>query len=255
MKSVYIMAEIGVNHNGNMNEARKLIDVAKLAGCDGVKFQVFEPEEVREVWNEIEHLWLDPTQLFVLKEYCGDEIDFHCSAFGKLSAEIVKTLHLHALKIPSGLITDIDYLTYIRNGFHGFILSTGMSNIKEVKRALRVLGSDSVIVLHCTSAYPTPLKDVNLKAMLKLKKIAEHVGISDHTEGITVPIAAAALGAECIEKHITLDKLAEGPDHAVSLNPLELYSMVQAVRDVEILMGNGKKKCQESEKVNLHRRK
>jgi len=266
MKQIYVIAEAGINHNGSMKLAKQLVDTAVAAKCDAVKFQLFFKEEVPEVWNKIEQYWFSPCQFYKIRNYCKEVgIHFLCSAFGLESLNYVNSFGCWTnvgkpstaltLKIPSGKIIDEEYLEYAKDKFGRFILSSGMSTLEEIDNALDILEVDRTIVLHCVSSYPTPFEDVNLKAMRNIKwKLGCSVGLSDHTLGTIVPVVAAALGAEVIEKHITLSKDMEGPDHKVSLEPLELVGLVQAIRDVEKILGNGEKKCQPSEKINLHRR-
>lgn len=253
---VYLIGEIGINHDGSLGVAKKLIDTAVVAGVDAVKFQLFYPNEVSEVWDKIANCYLSLLSLLKVRDYCRKaNINFLCSAFGIGSIEGLYRIGERVLKIPSGKIVDIEYLEFAKSRFDKFILSSGMSNLSEIDNALNILGKDKTTVLHCVSAYPTPIDEINMNAMVQIREQLEcKVGLSDHTEGHIAPIIATVLGTEIIEKHFTLDKFASGPDHRMSLDPIELTSMVQAVRDTEKAMGDGKKKVEKSERVNLHRR-
>jgi sialic acid synthase SpsE len=249
----YIIAEIGVNHNGSMLRAKKMIDVAKSIGVDCVKFQSFYEGEVNGLWPKIKQYYFDIHNLRNLRHYCErQEIDFLCSAFGKKSLRALISVGCEVLKIPSGKIIDQNYLDYAAENFSKFILSTGMADNREIKNAVDTLGLLRTTVLHCVSAYPTPIEQVNLKAMLHIP--GKSIGLSDHTLGTEISIAAVALGAEVIEKHLTLSRGMDGPDHHMSLEALEFMNLVSSIRNIEKAMGTGEKKCQESEKVNLFRR-
>lgn len=273
MSKVLIIAEVGVNHNGDIRIAKRLIDEAKRCGADVVKFQTFNPQKLASKQAKMaeyqrENLGIEESQEAMLRkltlkkdEYI--ELSHYCSEVGisflSTPFEIESVHFLDALqsiwKIPSGEITNYPYLLEIAKTRKDIILSTGMSTIEEVDDAIEVLkcnGAGNITLLHCTTNYPTPMKDVNLKAMVTLK---EHcglsVGYSDHTIGIEVPIAAVALGAEIIEKHFTLDRKMEGPDHKASIEPTEMKAMVDGIRNIEVAMGNGVKVPSESEKVNI----
>lgn len=273
MSRVLIIAEAGVNHNGNNNIAKKLVDEAKRCGADIVKFQTFNPEKlasrhaamaayqkknlgVEESQKEmLEKLTLRKEEYVSLADYCRRiGIKFLSTPFETESVRFLNDLQ-DIWKIPSGEITNYPYLVEIARTGKEVILSTGMSTLDEVDAALDVLktnGSGKITLLHCTTNYPTLMGDVNLKAMLTLK---EHcncpVGYSDHTKGIEVPIAAVAMGAAVIEKHFTLDRNMEGPDHKASLEPDELEAMVRAIRNIELAMGDGVKAPSEAEKANI----
>lgn len=276
MKKVFIIAEAGVNHNGDINLAYKLIDEAKRAGADAVKFQTAIPEEVmttsaekanyqKELTGEKEsqlemakkiHLPLSAYKK--LYDYCNKkEILFLSTPFDLKSIDILEELNTTIYKIPSGEITNLPYLRKIARLKKPVILSTGMSNVGEIEFALNVLVSngiskESITILHCNTQYPTPFEDVNLKAMLTIANAFNvKVGYSDHTKGIQVPIAAVALGAEVIEKHFTLDNKMEGPDHTASLEPDELKDMVSSIRIIEKCLGNGVKSVTKSESSNI----
>lgn len=272
--SVLIIAEAGVNHNGSLVIAKKLVDEARAAGVDCIKFQTFKSENVVSKYAakadyQIMNTNTNEKQLEMLKqlelsfddfseliEYCKlREILFLSTAFDFDSIDFLAGLNLNIWKIPSGEITNLPYLIRIAKMCKPVILSTGMSTLDEVSKAVEVLksnGCDEITILHCTSEYPAPYKDVNLKAMSELRqKFNYPVGYSDHTKGIEIAIAAVALGAIVIEKHFTLNKNMDGPDHKASLEPHELKAMVQAIRNVEIAMGNRFKKPAESEINNL----
>lgn len=273
MNNVLIIAEAGVNHNGNIEIAKKLADTAKECGADIVKFQTFNPQKLASKYAVmadyqkenlgveesqeamLEKLTLKKEEYVELASYCKDiGISFLSTPFEIESLKFLNDLQ-DLWKIPSGEITNYPYLVEIARTGKEVILSTGMSELDEVESALNVLksnGAGKITLLHCTTNYPAPMKDVNLKAMLTLK---EHcncpVGYSDHTRGIEVPIAAAAMGAAVIEKHFTLDRDMEGPDHKASLEPDELAEMVTSIRNIESALGGGVKMPSESEKVNI----
>jgi N,N'-diacetyllegionaminate synthase len=274
MKKVFIIAEGGVNHNGDFDNAKKLISEAKNAGADAVKFQTFKSEKVISKFaqkaeyqkettdrNEsqldmVRKLELSYDDFIKLKKYCDElGIIFMSTPFDLESIDFLNGLNLDIFKIPSGEITNLPYLIKIGELKKKIILSTGMCSLNEIGAAIKVLkinGTHDITVLHCNTEYPTPNKDVNLQAMLTIKKIFNlEVGYSDHTLGIEVPIAAVAMGASVIEKHFTLDNNMKGPDHKASLEPQELKAMVDAIRSIEIAMGNGEKKPTESEIKNI----
>ena len=270
--AVYIIAEAGVNHNGRLDLALRLCDVAKAAGVDAVKFQTWKTEKIvtqtaakatyqventhsneETQFDMLKKLELSYRQFFEIKEYCDKiGIDFLSTPDEEDSLNFLVDLHLPVLTIGSGEVTNIPYLRRIGSKHLPVILSTGMSYLSDVETAYRTLlkaGAKSVSLLHCTTNYPCPMSEVNLRAMQTLKD-AFHcvVGYSDHTMGIEIPIAAAAMGAEIIEKHFTLDKEMDGPDHKASLNPEELKQMVVAIRHIEQALGDGIKQPNESEK-------
>ena len=257
-KKVIIIAEAGVNHNGSYELAIKMVDEAKRAGADYVKFQTAKPELVistfapkaeyqKETTGAAESqlemckaIHLPLTDYKPLKEYCDKVgIGFMSTPFDLVSIDVLEPLDMDYYKIPSGEITNLPYLRKIASKHRPVILSTGMCEVEEVEAALQVLEQGGVkrsdiIVLHCNTEYPTPMADVNLRAMDDLRRsLGVEVGYSDHTKGIEVPIAAVALGATVIEKHFTLDKTMEGPDHKASLEPDELKAMVDAIRNIE----------------------
>jgi len=273
MNKVYIIAEAGVNHNGDIGLAKKLINKAVEAGVDAVKFQTFISEKViskyaKKAEYQIENtknssetqlemvkkLELSFNEFIELKEYCDKkEIEFLSTAFDFESIEFLRKLGMKTWKIPSGEITNLPYLRKISEVADRIVMSTGMSNLEEIEQALKILNKakDKITILHCNTEYPTPMKDVNLKAMNLIKeKFEVEVGYSDHTLGIEVPIAAVALGAKVIEKHFTLDKTMEGPDHKASLEPDELKKMVKCIRNIELALGEEKKEASPSEIKN-----
>jgi len=273
-----IIAEAGVNHNGNVTLAKKLIDAAANAGADFVKFQTFKASALvskaavkadyqkrntgdkdDSQFEMLEKLELDRSVYNELSQYSKSKgIQFLSSGFDETSIDLLDQLGMKFFKIPSGEITNKPYLQHIAYKGKPVIMSTGMSNMIEIKAALNVftengLNKEQITVLHCNTEYPTPMEDVNLRAMLTIKnELGVKVGYSDHTLGIEIPIAAVALGATVIEKHFTLDCNLPGPDHRASLEPEELKAMVLAIRNVELaLLGNGIKEPSESEKPNI----
>lgn len=275
---VIIIAEAGVNHNGNMAMAKALIDAAVDAGVDYVKFQTFKAgnlvsksakKAVYQIENTgkaeesqyqmLKNLELSHEQHTELIEYCKQKkIHFFSTAFDLDSLQYLSDIGLRLVKIPSGEITNLPYLRKAARLFDQIIISTGMATLNEVRASLNVFLSEGIpkekiTILHCNTEYPTPMKDVNLKAMLSLKEdLGTAIGYSDHTLGIEVPIAAVSLGAVIIEKHFTLDKTFEGPDHKASLEPNELKDMVKAIRNIELAVsGNAIKEPSESEMKNI----
>jgi N,N'-diacetyllegionaminate synthase len=275
--SVFIIAEAGVNHNGSVDLAKKLIDVASISGADAVKFQTFKAENLvakntqkadyqkqttdasESQFDMIKKLELDVDTHKELIAYCQEkDIMFLSTPFDHESIDLLSDLGLQIFKIASGEITNLPYLRHIGSLDKRVILSTGMSNLKEVEDALNILinagtSKDNITVLHANTMYPTPMEDVNLNAMLTIQKeFGVSVGYSDHTLGIEVDIAAVAMGASCIEKHFTLDKTMDGPDHKASLEPEELKAMVGAIRNIEKALGSIEKKPSQSETVNIY---
>lgn len=272
MNRTLIIAEIGVNHNGNINTAKKMIEVAKECGADIVKFQTFNTDALTSKFAKMaeyqkKNMGEEKSQKDMLKSLALSYDDFreladYCKKVGIMFLstpfDIGSVYFLDSLqdiwKIPSGEITNYPYLVEIAKTKKKIILSTGMCTIDEVEEALKVLktnGATDITLLHCTTDYPAPLESVNLKAMLTLKeKFACPVGYSDHTKGIEVSVAAVAMGAEVIEKHFTLDRNMPGPDHKASLEPNELKELVDAIRNVEKAIGDGNKKPTESELQN-----
>lgn len=278
MEKVIIIGEAGVNHNGDINIAKKLIDVAVSAGVDYVKFQTFKADRLvtktakkadyqnanfndgnEYQYQMLKNLELSHDDHLELMDYCKiRNIKFFSTAFDVEGIKYLEKLGLDYTKIPSGEITNFPYLKAVALCGKPVILSTGMSTQEEINDALQVLLRFGVIkkditILHCNTEYPTPMKDVNLKAMLAIRDHFDvNIGYSDHTLGIEVPVAAVALGATIIEKHFTLDRKLKGPDHAASLEPSELKNMVTAIRNIELaLSGNGAKKPSESEIKNI----
>lgn len=274
MKRVYVIAEAGVNHNGSINIAKRLIETAKEAGADVVKFQTFRADHLASKYAQKAEYQLHTTdeketQKEMLKkleltydmhveliQHCKDVgIDFLSTPFDMDSIELLERVGMNQYKIPSGEITNLPYLRKIGSLKKPVILSSGMSTMEEVREAVKILkenGATDVSVLHCNTQYPTPMTDVNLKVINSMKKeLGICVGYSDHTQGIEVPIAAVAMGAEIIEKHFTLDRTMEGPDHRASLEPDELKAMIKAIRNIEKALGDAEKKPTASEKNNI----
>ncbi len=275
--SVFIIAEAGVNHNGSVKLARKLIDVAVEAGVDAVKFQTFKAEKLvskdakkakyqsenmqesdDSQFNMLKKLELDVATHHELISYCNSKnIMFLSTPFDHDSIELLDSLDLEIFKIPSGEITNLPYLQDIGSLKKKVILSTGMADMGEIEDALDVLvgagtQKEDITVLHANTMYPTPMEDVNLRAMVTIGHAFDiEYGYSDHTLGIEVPVAAVSLGATCIEKHFTLDKTMEGPDHKASLEPDELKAMVGAIRNIELALGSSVKKPTPSETPNI----
>ncbi|MEM6377525.1 MAG: N-acetylneuraminate synthase [Bacteroidota bacterium] len=272
---VLIIAEAGVNHNGDIDTAKALIRVAADAGADFVKFQTFKSEKLvssaaPQAAYQSQSSPAD-SQLEMIKKYELDEathleliktckehgIQFLSTAFDLESIDLLDKIGIPIFKIPSGELTNLPYLEKIGALNKNVILSTGMANLSEIEQAIDILLQAGmkryeIAVLHCNTEYPTPFEDVNLKAMQTIAdafKVA--VGYSDHTLGIEVPIAAVALGASCIEKHFTLDRNMPGPDHKASLEPAELKAMIKAIRNIEIALGSGIKKPSTSETKNI----
>jgi N-acetylneuraminate synthase len=265
MTHVYIIAEAGVNHNGDVALARKLVDAAKEAGADAVKFQTFKTEKILTRKTAMadyqkENLGTDESQFAMIKalelsydDFAGLQayaesigIDFLSTPDDEDSLDFLAgELDLPWIKIGSGEVTNLPFLRKLAAKQKPLILSTGMSTIGEVERAVRILRSinqHELVLLHCTTNYPCPPAEVNLRAMVTLQRAFDvRVGYSDHTVGSEVPVAAVALGAEMIEKHITLDKNMEGPDHRASMDPAEFGNMVRQVRAIEVALGNGVK--------------
>lgn len=271
---IKIIAEAGVNHNGSLTLAKQMVMAAKSAGADYIKFQTFCPEKLVSRFAEkaeyqkqttdneenqlemLEKLALSKADFWELKDYCVKQgIGFLSTPFDLESIDFLEKLNMDFWKLPSGEITNLPYLIKIGRTKKPVVMSTGMCELEEIAQALVCLkeeGTRKITLLHCNTEYPTPMKDVNLRAMLTLRnEFNLPVGYSDHTKGIEIPIAAAAMGACVLEKHFTLDRNMEGPDHSVSLEPKELQTMVEAVRNAEQAMGNGKKEPSESEKKNI----
>lgn len=275
---VIIIAEAGVNHNGDIKKAKALIDAAFDAGVDYVKFQTFKADKIVSLnakkaeyqqksidgtdvfqYNMLKQLELSHENHLELMQYCREKgIRFFSTAFDTEGIDYLESLGFNMFKIPSGEITNYPYLKLISKKGKPVILSTGMSSIEEIESALNILqeqglSKEDITVLHCNTEYPTPMKDVNLRAMLDIHyRFGVKIGYSDHTLGIEVPIAAVALGASVIEKHFTLDRNLPGPDHKASLEPDELKAMVKSIRNVELaISGSGNKEPSESEKKNM----
>lgn len=274
MEHIFVIAEAGDNHNGNFELALRLVDKAVEAGADCVKFQTFITENVISKYAQkaeyqkentdaaesqfemVKKLELSFEQFRQIQEYCKKRgILFLSTPFDLDSVDFLQEIDIPFWKIPSGEITNLPYLIKIAKTGKDIILSTGMSTMEEIDKALKILrenGAGKITLLHCNTEYPTPYQDVNLKAMKTLgETFGVSVGYSDHTQGIEVPIAAAALGAAVIEKHFTLDKNMEGPDHKASLEPEELKRMITGIRNIEKSMGDADKKPTDSEKKNI----
>ena len=270
----FIIAEAGPNHNGDFETALRLVDAAKRAGVDCVKFQTFVSEELiskraekaeyqkkttgadESQYEMLKKLELSFDQFRELKKYCDETgIMFLSTPFDIPSVHFLQELDIAFWKIPSGEITNYPYLVEIAKTHKDVVMSTGMSEMEEIAAAIKVLrenGAGRISLLHCNTEYPTPFEDVNLRAMDTLRDaFGVPVGYSDHSLGISVPIAAAARGAQIIEKHFTLDKNMVGPDHKASLEPQELCDMVSAIRNIEKALGSAEKKPSASEKKNM----
>ncbi len=271
--SVFIIAEAGVNHNGSIELALKLVDAAKEAGADCIKFQTFKSEKLvsrnaqkaayqkaatgdssqQEMLKKLE---LSYDAFMQLKDYCDSKgICFLSTPFDPDSIDFLNTIDMPFWKIPSGEVTNLPYLTALAKTGKPVVMSTGMCSMEEIAAAIRVLrenGAKEIRLLHCNTEYPTPFEDVNLRAMETMRNaFGLEVGYSDHTRGIEVPIAAVAMGAAIIEKHFTLDRNMEGPDHKASLEPDELKTMVSSIRHIEKALGTGEKTPSPSERKNM----
>jgi N,N'-diacetyllegionaminate synthase len=274
--SVFIIAEAGVNHNGSLELAKRLINVAAEAGADAVKFQTFKADKLvsktaqkadyqkqttdssESQYAMIKKLELGADAHHELMAYCkSKKILFLSTPFDHESIDLLHGMGMSIFKIPSGEITNLPYLRHIGSLKKKVILSTGMANLDEIEDALNILigagmQKEDITVLHATTEYPCPMDEVNLRAMATIAQAFEvKTGYSDHTKGIEIPIAAAAMGATVIEKHFTLDSSMEGPDHKASLEPHELIAMVKAVRNVEKALGDSIKKASRSEIKNI----
>lgn len=274
--SVFIIAEAGVNHNGSYTIAKKLIDVAADSGADAIKFQTFKAENLvtkksKKANYQLKSSKKNETQFRMLKKlelninthkklisHCkARKIIFLSSPFDFDSIKLLKKLNLKIFKIPSGEINNLPYLKKIGKLKKKVILSTGMSNLIEIKKAIDILIKEgtkkkNITVLHSNTEYPTPFKDVNLNAMLNIgRRFGVKFGYSDHTLGIEIGIAAVAMGASCLEKHFTLSKNMDGPDHIASLEPDELKKMIISIRNLEKAFGDGIKKISKSEMKNI----
>jgi len=265
----FIIAEAGVNHNGDIDIAKQLVDKAYEAGADAIKFQTFKSENLvtkkapkaeyqkkttgdGSQFQMLKKLELSIEDHIILNEYCKDKgIMFISTPFDFESVDLLEQIDVPIYKISSGDLTNLPLLRYVSSKNKPIILSTGMANLGEIEEAIEAIfetGNNKIILLHCTSNYPTDYEDVNLKAMLTMKEAFKlPVGYSDHTVGIEVPIAAVTLGAKVIEKHFTLDRNMDGPDHKASLEPNELKMMVKSIRNIEKAMGDGIKRCNKNE--------
>lgn len=270
---VYIIAEAGVNHNGSFDLACRLVDAAKAAGADCIKFQTFRAQNLvsrnagkadyqKDTTGDgsqadmLSKLELSYDAFSRLKQYCEEVgITFLSTPFDLESVAFLDALGVPFWKIPSGEVTNLPYLEALAKTGRPVVMSTGMCEMGEIEAALRVLrehGTSDIRLLHCNTEYPTPFADVNLRAMETMRRaFGVEVGYSDHTKGIEVPIAAVALGATLIEKHFTLNRNMEGPDHKASLEPDELAAMVSAIRNIEQALGSGEKTASPSERKNI----
>lgn len=276
MKQTLIIAEAGVNHNGSIEQAKKMIDVANECGVDYIKFQTFKANKIankfaiqadyqkknlHEESSQLEmlkQLELSDNDFALLRDYCFETgIKFMSTPFDLDSVDYLAQLGMDYIKVPSGEMTNLPYLRKIALKGIPVIMSTGMCRLGEIEDALEILyngglTTEDITLLHCNTEYPTPMIDVNLKAMETLRSaFGTKVGYSDHTKGIEVPIAAVAMGATVIEKHFTLDKSLPGPDHVASLDPVELKTMVDAIRNIEFAIGTPGKRVSHSERKNL----
>ena len=271
MQKVFIIAEAGVNHNGSLELAKLMVDKSVEAGVDCIKFQTFKSEnlvnkDAKKAEYQINNTGSDDSQYSMLKKlelsysdfselksYCDEKgIMFLSTPFDLESIDFLANLGMKIFKVPSGEITNLPYLRKINSYKREVILSTGMANLEEIHDALNILKDCKVTLLHCTTEYPCPYDSVNMNAMLTIRdKFNLPVGYSDHTRGIEIPVMAVAMGAKVIEKHFTLDKTMDGPDHKASLEPDELKKMVSFVRNVEKAFGTGVKEPQEAEKKNI----
>lgn len=274
MNKTIIIAEAGVNHNGDLELAKQMVKAAKESGADIVKFQTAKLEslvsklapmaeyqkkntgKIESQMDMLKRILLPYDDFAILARYCDEVgIQFLSTPFDIDSVEFLASLGCKLWKIPSGEITNLPYLEHVGRQKQPIILSTGMSTVNEIQEALSVLydsGADKITLLHCTTEYPAPIETVNLRAMLTLKeKFQTDVGYSDHTMGIEIPVAAVAMGATVIEKHFTLSRNMEGPDQKASLEPQELKAMVSAIRNIELAMGDGEKKPIQSEMMNM----
>ena len=276
LSETLIIAEAGVNHNGSLDSALELVDAASEAGADVVKFQTFKAENLltrsaAKADYQLDTTDVQETQFEMIKKLelsydmhrkliskCKEkDIRFSSTGFDSSSVDVLLELGVDFLKVPSGEITNLPYLRHVGTKGLPIILSTGMCTMQEIASVLEILekagaSKHDITVLHCNTEYPTPMEDVNLRAMLSMQnELGVKVGYSDHTLGIEVPIAAVAMGATVIEKHFTLDRTMEGPDHAASLEPDELKQMVYSIRNIEKAMGEVSKKPSKSEEVNI----
>lgn len=276
MSHTIIIAEAGVNHNGSYERAKRMIDTAHQCGVDYIKFQTFKANKIanrfavqadyqkknlKEELSQVEmlkKLELSDNDFYSLKDYCDEiGIKFMSTPFDLESIDFLSELSMDYMKVPSGEITNLPYLRKIASKGIPVIMSTGMCRLGEIEDALDVLykggmSTNDITLLHCNTEYPTPMVDVNLRAMETLRSaFGTKVGYSDHTQGIEVPIAAVAMGATVIEKHFTLDKTLPGPDHVASLDPVELKAMVDAIRNIEFAIGMSEKRVSSSECKNI----
>jgi len=256
---VFVVAEAGINHNGNIKTAKKLILEAKKAGANAIKFQTFRAEDLTshksKFFNSFTKLELSDSNFKELAEYARKKgIIFFSTPFSEKAVELLSGMHVPAIKIASGDLTNISLIKYAASKMKVMIISTGMANMDETKTAVKAIesaGNKKIIIMHSVSSYPTPPVEVNLKAMLQLKKEFPYpIGFSDNGSDLFVPLTSVAVGAKIIEKHFTLNKKMIGLDHSFSANPTQLKELVKKTREIEKLLGDGKKRCQPSEFKN-----
>lgn len=259
-ESVFVIAEGGINHNGKLKIAKKIIDEAKKAGADAVKFQTFTANDLTSIksnyYNLFKKLELTDKDFKELSEHAKEKnIIFLSTPFSNNAVDLLKKLHVSAFKIASGDLTNIPLIEYAATKNKPMIISTGMSNFNEITDAIMGIkkqGNNKIILMHSVSSYPTPYKDVNLKAIQNLKnKFPYTVGFSDNGDDLLVPVIAVAMGAKVIEKHFTINKKLKGPDQKLSADPIELKNIIQNIRKVEKMIGNGIKKCELSELATM----
>jgi len=262
---VFIMAEAGMNHNGSVKIAKKMISEAKRAGADGIKFQTFKADDLAipksKFFKIFKRLEFSDSDFEELADYAKINSIIFCSTpFSLTAVDLLSKLRVPAIKIASGDLTDIPLIKYAASKKKPMIISTGMANMTEVKDAVRAIkstGNKKIIIMHCVSAYPTPPNEVNLNVIHELKKQFHYpIGFSDNGPGIVVPLTSIAVGAKILEKHFTLNRKMKGPDQSLSADPIQLKQIVTKTREIEELLGDGKKRCQPSElenKINARR--
>ena len=269
MNKIYVIAEIGINHNGNLKSAKKLIKIAKKIGADCVKFQAYKVNEIvsrdcdlanyqkkmkfQNQYQMLKKYELKETEMIDLYNFSKkNSIDFMLSVFDESSYKFDRKIKSRFLKIPSGEITNYPLLKLCSKTKKTIILSTGASTFKEIKSALNIISKKNVVLLHCNSAYPTPINDTNLNNILMFKSyfLKKKIGLSDHSSSTIIPAIAVGMGAEFVEKHLTLSNKMIGPDHSSSLNPVEFKTMIENIRIAEKSKGNYNRNITNSEKKN-----